>query len=104
MAIAPSISEIRPMEVFIANITMSDYLEGKATMEEVRQALWDDINSSIEEYIKTRKDHHLEIEISIAWDDEDEFEHEGYYHTIDDAIKALISLKEMEKDLQEGNQ
>lgn len=104
MAIAPSINEIRPMEVSMANITTSDYLEGKATAEEVRQAFWDDINSSIEEYIKSRKDHHLEIEISIAWDDEDEYEHEGYYHTIDDAIKALISLKEMEKDLQEGNQ
>ena len=92
----------------MANITTSDYLEGKATAEEVyqavQQAFWDDINSSIEEYMKTRKDHHLEIEISIAWDDEDEYEHEGYYHTIDDAIKALISLKEMEKDFQEGNQ
>ena len=104
MAIAPSINEIRPMEVSMANTTTSDYLEGKATAEEVRQAFWDDINSSIEEYMKTRKDHHLEVEISLAWDDEDEFEHEGYYHSIDDAINALISLKEMEKDLQEGNQ
>ena len=104
MAIAPSINEIRPMEVSMANITTSDYLEGRATAEEVQQAFWDDINSSIEEYIKSRKDHHLEIEISIAWDDEDEYEHEGYYHTIDDAIKALLSLKQMEKDFQEGNQ
>lgn len=88
----------------MANITMSDYFEGKATAEEVQQAFWDDINASIEEYIKTRKGHHLEIEISIAWDDEDEYEHEGYYSSIDDAIKALISLKEMEKDFQEGNQ
>ena len=64
---------------------------------------WDGLDKMIEEYEASRKDHHLEIEISIAWDDEDEFEHEGYYHTIDDAIKALISLKEMEKDLQEGN-
>ena len=88
----------------MANITMSDYFEGKATAEEVQQAFWDDINLSIEEYMKTRKDHHLEVEISIAWDDEDEYEHEGYYHTIDDAIEALISLKQMEKDFQEGNQ
>ena len=55
-----------------------------------------------EEKLKTRKDHHLKIEISIAWDDEDDYEHEGYYHTIDDAIKALISLKEMEKELQKS--
>ena len=88
----------------MADITMSDYFEGKATAEEVQQAFWDDINSSIEGYMKTRKDHHLEVEISIAWDDEDEYEHEGYYHTIDDAIEALISLKKMEKDFQEGNQ
>ena len=88
----------------MADITVSDYLEGKITAEEVQQAFWDDIDSSIEEYMKTRKDHHLEIEISIAWDDEDEYEHEGYYHTIDDAIEALISLKKMEKDFQEGNQ
>lgn len=85
----------------MANITMSDYLEGKVTAEEVQQAFWDDINSSIEEYIKTRKDHHLEVEISIAWDDEDEYEHEGYYHTIDDAIEALLRLKQMEQNFQE---
>lgn len=88
----------------MANITMPDYLEGRATAEDTKQAFWDAINASIEEYIKSREGHHLEIEISIAWDDEDEYEHEGYYHTIDDAIKALISLKEMEKELQEGNQ
>lgn len=78
----------------MANITMSDYFEGKATAEEVQQAFWDDINSSIEEYIKTRKDHHLCFEISIAWDDDVEFEHEGYYHSVDDAIKALLKYKE----------
>ena len=77
----------------MANITMSDYLEGKVTMEEVRQAFEDDINSSIEEYMKTRKDHHLEVEISIAWDDDDEFEHEGYYDNVDDAIEALLKYK-----------
>ena len=77
----------------MANITVSDYLEGKATAEEVQQAFWDDINSSIEEYMKTRKDHHLQFEISIAWDDDDEFEHEGYYHSVDDAIEALLKYK-----------
>lgn len=79
MAIALNTSETLPMEV-----SMDDFMK--------------DYN----EYMKTRKDHHLEVEISIAWDDEDEYEHEGYYHTIDAAIEALISLKEMEKDLQEG--
>ena len=64
----------------------------------------DDFMKDYNEWLKTRKNHHLEIEISTAWDDEDEYEHEGYYHTIDDAIKALLSLKQMEKDFQEGNQ
>lgn len=58
----------------------------------------DDFMKDYDKWLKTRKDHHLEIEISIAWDDEDEYEHEGYYHTIDNAIEALISLKKMEKD------
>ena len=39
------------------------------------------------------KDRHLQFEISIAWDD-DEFEHEGYYNSVDDAINALLKYKE----------
>ena len=77
----------------MANITISDYLEGRATVEEVQQAFQDDINSSIEEYMKTYKGHELHFEISIAWDDDDEFEHEGYYHSVDDAIQALLQYK-----------
>ena len=50
----------------MANITMSDYFEGKATAEEVQQAFWDDINLLVEEYMETRKDHHLQFEISLA--------------------------------------
>ena len=44
-----------------------------------------------EEY---KENHHLQFEISIAWDDDVEFEHEGYYHSVDDAIKALLKYKE----------
>lgn len=80
MAIVLNISATLPMEV-----SMDDFLK--------------DYN----EWLKTRKNHHLEIEISTAWDDEDEYEHEGYYHTIDDAIEALISLKQVEKNFQEDN-
>ena len=61
----------------------------------------DYVKATAEEFIKN---HHLQFEILIAWDDDDEFEHEGYYDNVDDAIAALISLKEMEKELQEGNQ
>ena len=43
-----------------------------------------------EEY---KENHHLQFEISIAWDDDDEFEHEGYYDSVDDAIEALLKYK-----------
>lgn len=45
-----------------------------------------------EEYKENRKNRHLQFEISIAWDD-DEFEHEGYYNSVNDAIKALLKYK-----------
>ena len=76
------------------NITMSDYFEGKVTIEEVQQAFLDDIYLSIEEHMKTHKDHEPHFEISIAWDNDDEFEHEGYDNSVDDAINALLKYKE----------
>lgn len=66
-ALAQSIHEIRLMEDFMDN--------------------W------FEEYKENRKNHHLQFEISIAWDDDDEFEHEGYYNSVNDAIKALLKYK-----------
>ena len=52
-----------------------------------------DLEKGCEEYEASRKDHELHFEISIAWDDDDEFEHEGYYHSVDDAIEALLKYK-----------
>lgn len=52
-----------------------------------------DLEKWCEEYEDFRKDHELHFEISIAWDDDDEFEHEGYYHSVDDAIEALLKYK-----------
>ena len=46
---------------------------------------------------QTKDTHHLQFEISIAWDDDDEFEHEGYYDNVDDAIAALMKYKETGK-------
>lgn len=76
------------------NITISDYLEGRATAEEVQQAFWNYIDKEIEEYVKN---HHLQFEISVAWNDDDEFEHEGYYDNVDDAIEALMKYKKIEE-------
>lgn len=64
-------------------------------MDEAMREIEANIRKEIENFSINR---HLKVEISIAWDDEEEFEHEGYYQTIDDAIDALISLKEMEKN------
>ena len=64
-------------------------------MDEAIREIEANIRKEIENFSINR---HLKVEISIAWDDEEEFEHEGYYQTIDDAIDALISLKEMEKN------
>ena len=47
------------------------------------------MDNQFEEY---QENHHLQFEISIAWDD-DEFEHEGYYNSVDDAIEALLKYK-----------
>ena len=45
------------------------------------------------EVLADREGHHLQFEIRIAWDDEDEFEHEGYYDSVDMAIEALENYK-----------
>lgn len=46
------------------------------------------------QFEENSKDRHLQFEISLAWDDDDEFEHEGYYNSVDDAINALLKYKE----------
>lgn len=35
----------------------------------------------------------LGVEISFLWDEDGEFEHHGYYNSIDDAINALFKYK-----------
>ena len=49
------------------------------------------MDNQFEEY---NKNHRLQFEISLAWDDDDEFEYEGYYNSVDDAINALLKYKE----------
>lgn len=64
-------------------------------MDEAMREIEANIRKEIENF---STNNHLKVEISIAWGNEEEYEHEGYYRTIDDAIDALISLKEMEKN------
>lgn len=84
MAIAPNISATLLMEV-----SMDKHFNDKAYEE-----FCDYVKETVEDFIEN---HHLQFEISIAWDDDDEFEHEGYYDSVDDAIKALLKYKNIEK-------
>ena len=78
-------------------LIMKDYFKGNIpTLEEalnkIQKSLEEDIYNAVMDYVKN---HHLKFEISIAWDDDDdEFEHEGYYNSVDDAINALLKYKE----------
>lgn len=36
-----------------------------------------------------------QVEISLAFSDEDDFEHEGFYSNIDEAIEALERIKKL---------
>lgn len=89
MAIVLNIREIRPMEVTMDNLCGKRRLTGA-----IDDAGGDELEKWCEEYEASRKDHELRIEISIAWDDDDEFEHEGYYSSVDDAIAALMKYKD----------
>lgn len=70
------IVEIHPMEVSMVNKAYEEFCNY--------------VKDTAEEFVKN---HHLQFEISIAWDDDDEFEHEGYYNSVDEAIQALLKYK-----------
>lgn len=42
-----------------------------------------------------------QVEISLAFNDNEDFEHEGYYNNIDEAIEALKKLKEYYRQIVE---
>lgn len=91
MAIAPSTRETLPMEVIMDDFRGNRRLTG--AIDDACGLSDDELEKWCEEYEASRKDHELHFEISIAWDDDDEFEHEGYYHSVDDAIEALLKYK-----------
>lgn len=88
MATVPNIRETRPMEVTMDNFRGKRRLTGA-----IDDAGGDELEKWCEEYEASRKDHKPRFEISIAWDDDDEFEHEGYYSSVNDAIAALMKYK-----------
>ena len=63
----------------------------KNFIDKAYEEFCDCVKGTVEDFFKN---HHLRFEILTAWDDDDEFEHEGYYDNVDDAIKALMKYKE----------
>jgi hypothetical protein len=93
-----SIQETLPMEVSMDNKNWErlQYIEDRLQDPHISwvetQKLLNEKQFLIEDN-KAKDTSHLQFEISIAWDDDDEFEHEGYYNSVDDAIKALLKYK-----------
>ena len=85
------------MNRVVINVFLKTLIAVQATFGELVQFIHeirlmeDFMDNQFEEY---NKDRHLQFEISLAWDDDDEFEHEGYYNSVDDAINALLKYKE----------
>ena len=85
------------MNLAVINVFLKILIAVQAIFGELVQSIHairlmeDFMDNWSEEY---KENHHLQFEISIAWDDDVEFEHEGYYHSVDDAIKALLKYKE----------
>lgn len=91
MAIVLNTRETLPMEVSMDDFRGKRRLTG--AMDDACGFSYDELEKWCEEYEASRKDHELHFEISIVWDNDDEFEHEGYYHSVDDAIEALLKYK-----------
>ena len=73
-------------------LIIEDYFQGKIptlkdAVDKIYESLEKDVYNSIMDYVKN---HHLRFELSVAWDDDDEFEHEGYYDSADELIERLI--------------
>ena len=91
--------ERRLNDYFISGAEAEKLLNEKKTI--LKNIEEEKSNDHIEEfcdYVKDTvedfgKNHHLCFEISIAWDDDDGFEHEGYYNSVDEAINALENYR-----------
>lgn len=72
---------------------INEYFQGKRslinTIDDCCNLSQEEIQEIVEKYMAKN----LEVEIRLAHPDDD-FEHEGYYNSIDDAIKALKYIKE----------
>ena len=84
------------MNRVVINVFLKTLIAVQAIFGELVQSIHEIrlMEDFMDNWFGEHKDRHLQFEISIAWDDDDEFEHEGYYNSVDDAIKALLKYKE----------
>lgn len=73
---------------------INEYFQGKRSLVNTIDDVCDLLQEDIQEAVKKYMAKNLEVEISIAHPDDDCFEHEGYYDSIDEAIEALKYIKE----------
>ena len=72
---------------------LNEYLQGKRSLVNTIDDVCDLLQEDIQEAVKKYMDKNLEVEICLSRPNED-FWHEGYYDTIEDAIEGLKYIKE----------
>lgn len=73
---------------------INEYLQGKRSLVNTIDDVCDLSQEEIQEIIEKYMAKNLNVEIMLAYPDDDCFEHEGYYDSIDEAIEALKFIKE----------
>ena len=58
----------------------------KLITRQIEEAIYKEVKEKLEQGS-------LGVEISFLWNEDGEFEHNGYYNSIDDAIEALFKYK-----------
>ena len=72
---------------------INEYLQGKRSLVNTIDDACDLLQEEIQEIVEKYMAKNLEVEIRLAQPGESLW-HEGYYHTIEDAIKGLEYIKE----------
>nr|DAU68815.1 MAG TPA: hypothetical protein [Caudoviricetes sp.] len=69
-------------------------ITGKMSYEDWEKLITRQMEEAIYKEVKEKLEQGpLGVEISFLWDEDGEFEHNGYYNSIDDAIEALFKYK-----------
>lgn len=70
------------------------FITGKMSYKDWESLVIKQMEETIHKEVKEKLEQDpLGVEISFSWDEDGEFEHHGYYNSIDDAIEALFKYK-----------